>query len=110
MKGFFKDFTAQGSGQGSGVERQEEDRTSVHTGPSRRHVRSALAACSHPPAPDVFRQRSGDAVLRGKFCVVIRRTAVSLSPRYTTPTPTRPTRLHPYVRHARFPEVIPVAS
>jgi len=29
----------------------------------------------------------------------------------TTPTPTRPTRLHPYVRHARFPgEVIPVAS
>jgi len=27
-----------------------------------------------------------------------------------TPTPTRPTRLHPYVRHARFPGVIPVAS
>jgi len=27
-----------------------------------------------------------------------------------TPTPTRPTRLHPYVRHARFSEVIPVAS
>ena len=27
-----------------------------------------------------------------------------------TPTSTRPTRLHPHVRHARFPEVIPVAS
>ena len=39
---------------------------------------------------------------------------VCLSQHSTTPTPTLtptlPTRLHPYVRHARFPEIIPVTS
>jgi len=39
------------------------------------------------------------------------KTAVHLSPLHDTDTtPTRPTRLLPYVRHARFPEVTPVAG
>ena len=32
---------------------------------------------------------------------------VEYRPHSTTPTPTRPTRLHPYVRHARFPREDP---
>jgi len=77
----------------------------------RPRICSYTAASNNASALRIHSHQSRDTrcdalqVPRGAARRRIHNGCVALSPHSTTstPTPTRPTRLHPYVRHARFP-------